>query len=121
VDFREEYFRLVGLGVISSAAIFDENGGLFWISNQDWAVDGFSILSGFATFPPFIYIAGIKYMVLINGFPDYCLLKSLVGFGTIVIVRTSPNYFLVTWTPAEAPFDPMDILAEVQKMAELFK
>ena len=121
LSFREEYFRLVSLGVIGSAAIFDENGGLFWNSNPDWVVDGFSILSDWASFPSSIMVAGVKYLVLVNGYPDFCLLRSMDGYGSIIIVRTPVNYFVITWSAPDSRYDPMDALVYVQNLGKLFQ
>ena len=109
---QNQYFSIV--------VIMDPNGGIYWTNQPDWQVDGHGVNSACQSKSPSIMVGSTKFSSIKNEPGNTFVGKNLGGGGTVIIQRAPNGYFFLTWSDAGCPFNPINIHAEVARMANQF-
>ncbi|MHA1968965.1 MAG: hypothetical protein ACW964_14315 [Candidatus Hodarchaeales archaeon] len=109
---------------ISGLIILDSIGNIWWHGglfpqHKNFLLDGYRLLSEWITYPESIKICGVNYTSFINSYPNYWILQSEMGKGSIIVQLCSKNkyYFLCYCKETQ---DPIKIQVKVKEMADLF-
>ena len=109
---QNQYFSIV--------VIMDPNGGIYWTNQPEWQVDGHGVISAWQSKSPSIMVGSTKFSSIKNEPGNTFVGKNLGGGGTVIIQRAPNGYFFLTWSDAGCPFNPINIHAEVARMANQF-
>ena len=111
---------LIQNGYINYVIILDPNGTVYWTNNPNWAVNGTDVMRQWMTRAPSMMIGGTKFSSFKNDPGETFVGKNLGGGGTVIIQKAPNGYFFLTWSTAECPHQPINIHAEVYRMAAGF-
>lgn len=120
MSYSDTMNSLIQNGYVTYVVILDPNGGIYWSNNPNWEVNGQAILSAWQSKAPSINIGGTKFSSIRNDPGESFVGKNLAGGGTVIIQKATNGYFFLTWSPAECQFQPINIHAEVARMATQF-
>lgn len=121
MSYQDTMNSLIQNGYISIVTILDANGGIYWTNQPEWQVDGAGLLKSWQNKEPGVTIGGTRFSIMMNEYEKGFLVARNVGGAGIIVVARAPNgYFFLTWTPGDVQIPPLNIHAEVTRMAALF-
>ena len=121
MSYSDVMNQLIEQGYFSYVIILDPNGGVYWTNNPNWAVDGKSILSGWQSRAPSINVGDTKFSSIMNNPGESFVGRNLGGGGTVILQKAPNGYTFLTWSSSDAQIQPINIHAEVFRMAMLFR
>ncbi|UCG02217.1 MAG: hypothetical protein JSW11_21825 [Candidatus Heimdallarchaeota archaeon] len=122
MSYQDTMNSLIQNGYVSIVTILDANGGTYWTNQPDWQVNGASVLNAWKNKEPGVTIAGTRFSTIMNEWDTgYLVARNVGGAGIIVVARAPNGYYFLTWTPGDVQIPPLNIHAEVSRMAALFK
>lgn len=107
-----QYFSIV--------VILDASGATYWTNQPAWVVDGPDVLKKWSGRSPSIKIGDTKFSSIKNEPGVTFVGKNIGGGGTVILQKCPNDYTFLTWSPADCPFEPINIQNEVSRMAEQF-
>ncbi|MFX1285981.1 MAG: hypothetical protein ACFFB5_20225 [Promethearchaeota archaeon] len=123
MPYRAVLKRFMDKHIITGCIILDPYGNIFYHTGafpqagERNLVDGYYLLSEWVTFPSHIRLAGVKYITLMNAYPNYWCLTNPKGYGSLVIQICKNKYYFLCYLKDD---DPIKMQKEIAKMAELF-
>ena len=121
MSYQDTMNSLIQNGYISIVTILDANGGIYWTNQPEWQVDGAGLMKAWQNKEPGVTIGGTRFSIMMNEYEKGFLVARNVGGAGIIVVARAPNgYFFLTWTPGDVQIPPLNIHAEVTRMAALF-
>ncbi|MHA2246545.1 MAG: profilin family protein [Candidatus Hodarchaeales archaeon] len=121
MSYQDTMNSLIQNGYISIVTILDANGGTYWTNQPEWQVDGAGLLKAWKNKEPGVTIGGTRFSVMMNEFEKGFLVARNVGGAGIIVIARAPNaYYFLTWTSGDVEIPPLNIHAEVTRMAALF-
>ena len=122
MSYQDTMNSLIQNGYVSIVTILDANGGTYWTNQPEWPVDGAAVLKSWQNKEPGLSIGGTRFSVMMNEWDKgYLVARNVGGAGIVVIARAPNGYFFLTWTSGDVEIPPLNIHAEVSRMAVLFK
>ncbi len=121
MSYQDTMNSLIQNGYISIVTILDANGGTYWTNQPEWQVDGAGLLKAWQNKEPGVSIGGTRFSIMLNEHEKgYLVARNVGGAGIIVVARAPNGYYFLTWTPGDVEIPPLNIHAEVTRMAALF-
>ena len=123
MPYRTILQKLMDKHIITGCIIFDPSGNIFHHSgafpqaSKKSLVDGYYLLSEWVTFPSSIQVAGVKYISMLNAYPNYRCLTNPKGYGSLVVQICKNKYYFLCYLKDD---DPLEKQKEIAKMGELF-
>lgn len=125
MPYRTILQKLMDEHIITGCIILDPYGNIFYHSGAfpqapekpQHLLDGYYLLSEWVTFPSSIQVAGVKYISLINAYPNYWCLTNPKGHGSLVVQICKNKYYFLCYLKND---DPLKIQKDIAKMGELF-
>ena len=123
MPYREILVDLFNNQDILGILILDPSGNIWhhvgiFPQAQDRYVDGYYLIYEWVTYPASIEVAGVQYLSLLNSYPDYWLLSAIKGEGSLILQKSSKNYYFLAYL--DETKDAAEIQKEIKKMADLF-
>ena len=113
--------NLLSQGYIHVCTILDPQGNVYWTSNPEWTVDGPTLLSEWRKSQPVYHVGGTKFSAITRT-DDTLVAKNIPQNAGTIILKQAPNgYFFLTWTSGDSERPPLNIQAEVSRMASVFR
>ena len=107
-------------GYFQYVVILDPDSNIYWSNNPNWAVDGKQVVGAWKSKAPALMVAGTKFSSIRNDPGESFVGKNLGGGGTVIMQKCPNGYSFLTWSPADCQFQPINIHAEVARMAGMF-
>lgn len=120
MSYSDTMNELIQNQYISIVTILDPQGATYWTNQPNWTVDGPAVLGAWQSRAPSINIGGTKFSSINNRPGELFVGKNLGGGGTVILQKSPNGYTFLTWSPADCPFQPINIHAEVSRMAAQF-
>ena len=120
MSYSEMMNSLIQNQYFSIVVILDPNGGIYWTNQPEWQIDGPCVISSWQSSQPSIMVGSTKFSSIKNTPGNTFVGKNLGGGGTVIIQRAPNGYYFLTWSDASCPFNPINIHAEVARMADMF-
>ena len=120
MSYSDVMTQLIQQAYFTYVVILDPNGAIYWTNNQNWQVDGEKIMSSWKSREPSITVGGTRFSSLMNNPGESYVGRNLAGGGTIVLQKAPNGYSFLTWSSSETQIQPINIHAEVFRMAMLF-
>ncbi|MFX0090741.1 MAG: hypothetical protein ACFFBD_03170 [Candidatus Hodarchaeota archaeon] len=122
MSYSDYMNQLIASGYISTVAILDPSGNIYWTNNQNWQFNGADVLNQWKGRATAVHVGGTKFSAILNNPPEFFVGKNIPQQAGVLVIARAPNgYYFLTWTPASAPYDTMNIYTEVTRMSALFK
>ena len=123
MPYSEKLQKLLSERKILGVVILDPSGNHWWHSGifpqaKGQLLDGYYVIHAWVTYPPSVILAGVKYLTILNAYPDYWLLTDTIGQGSLILQKAPNNYHFLCYI--DDSFDPVDIQIEIKEVTKLF-
>ena len=123
MPYRQPLQKLLDEKRIRGVVIFDPSGNDWWHTGSfpqanDRLLDGYYLIHEWVTFPASAEIAGVKYLTLLNAYPNYWLLTNMQGQGSLILQKAPNDFYFFCYM--DDTIDPPEIQKEVKAIASLF-
>ena len=109
--------KILGILILDPSGNIWHHVGVF-PQAQDRYMDGYYLIYEWVTYPASIEIAGVQYLSLLNSYPDYWLLSAIKGEGSLILHKSSKNYYFLAYL--DESIDSSEVQKEIKIMADLF-
>jgi hypothetical protein len=123
MPYRKKLLKLLEERKILGVVILDPSGNHWWHTGvfpqaKGQFIDGYYVIHAWVTYPASLFIAGVKYLTILNAYPDYWLLTDTKGHGSLILQKSPNKYFFLCYL--DETMEPADIQKEIKAVAELF-
>ena len=124
MPYRKKLQELLNEKKISGVFIFTSNGDIFWHTGtfpqaDNKFIDGYKLLSDWMTYPSSITVAGVKYVSIMNAYPNYWVVTNPNNYGSLIFQHNSSlGYYFLCWLDSSQ--DPLEVQKEIKIMVDLF-
>ncbi|MHA2173427.1 MAG: hypothetical protein ACXABI_01235 [Candidatus Hodarchaeales archaeon] len=123
MPYRKKLLSMLEEEKIRGVIILDSSGNHWWSTGvfpqtNGKVVDGYYLIYEWVTYPASTKIAGVKYLTLVNAYPNYWILTNMQGQGSLIIQKCSNGFYFVCYI--DEAIDPADIQKEIEEIASLF-
>ncbi len=123
MPYRKKLQRLLDERKILGLVILDPSGNHWWHTGifpqaKGQLLDGYYVIHAWVTYPASAIIAGVKYLTILNAYPDYWLLTDTIGHGSLILQRSPNKYYFLCYV--DDSIDAVDMQIEIKAITELF-
>ena len=109
--------KVLGVSILDPSGNIWHHVGIFPQANGRY-VDGYYLIYEWVTYPASIEVAGVKYLSLLNSYPEYWLLSAIKGEGSLILQKSAKDYYFLAYLDESK--EPAEIQKEIKIMADLF-
>lgn len=123
MPYRKKLLSMLENETLLGVIILDPSGNHWWHTGvfpqrEGRMIDGYYLVYEWVTYPASTTIAGVKFLTLMNAYPNYWLLTNMQGEGSLIVQRCPNNFYFVCYI--DESLDPADLQKEIEEIASLF-